>query len=105
MNGFTSNALLISRTAAKAGVPQSAARKILQSFVQVLYEELATGATVSVKGMGKISMVAVAPRQGRNPATGASVAVAGTVRPHIRWSSMVKSSVLLHNTYVKGVRK
>lgn len=54
------------------------ARHALDAAIEVISDELASGREVSISGFGKFSVSNRAARQGRNPATGATITIAAS---------------------------
>ena len=62
--------------AGKAGVSDDNVKAVFEA----ISKELADGGEVSIAGFGKFSVSHRAARQGRNPATGATIQIAGSFR-------------------------
>jgi len=60
----------------------------IEAAVRALLEQLSTtlaaGERIEIRGFGSFSLHQRAPRLGRNPKTGASVALPATYRPHFK---------------------
>ncbi|KAB0661965.1 HU family DNA-binding protein [Burkholderia diffusa] len=67
---------LIDVVAAGAGVSKSEASKTVQAALDVITEAVSRGAAVQLIGFGTFSRGQRAARTGRNPTTGAEIAIA-----------------------------
>jgi DNA-binding protein HU-beta len=64
---------LADRVAERTGLAGSQARQAVEVTIEAVSDELAAGGEVSIAGFGKFSVSQRAARQGRNPATGATI--------------------------------
>lgn len=64
--------------AQRADLTGPQARNALDAAIEVISGELASGREVSISGFGKFSVSNRAARQGRNPATGATITIAAS---------------------------
>jgi DNA-binding protein HU-beta len=64
---------LADRVAEQTGLAGSQARQAVEAAIEAVSDELARGGEVSIAGFGKFSVSQRAARQGRNPATGATI--------------------------------
>jgi DNA-binding protein HU-beta len=64
--------------AQRVGLAGTEARRALDAVVDLISDELASGGEVSIAGFGKFSVSNRAARQGRNPATGATIQIAAS---------------------------
>lgn len=69
---------LAEKVAERTGLAASQARDALDATFDAVAEELASGGEVAVAGFGKFSVSRRAARQGRNPATGATISIAAS---------------------------
>jgi len=67
---------LIDAVAAGAGVSKSEASKTVQAMLDVITEAVSRGEAVQLIGFGAFSRGQRAARTGRNPTTGAEIAIA-----------------------------
>ncbi len=67
---------LIDAIAADAGISKGAAKKALESFVSNVSETLKGGGRISLVGFGSFSVSGRTAREGRNPRTGDTIAIA-----------------------------
>ncbi|MES9844072.1 MAG: integration host factor subunit beta [Candidatus Sedimenticola sp. PURPLELP] len=56
----------------------------VKCMLEHMSQALATGDRIEIRGFGSFSLHYRPPRQGRNPKTGASVALAGKYVPHFK---------------------
>lgn len=56
----------------------------VRALLEQLSTTLASGERIEIRGFGSFSLHQRAPRLGRNPKTGASVALPATYRPHFK---------------------
>ena len=68
---------LIDAIAADAGISKAQAKSALDSVTNNVGSALAKGGKVSLVGFGTFSVSARGAREGRNPATGATIKIAG----------------------------
>ncbi len=66
---------LAERVAGDAGLGTSLALRCIQSFTQVITDELARGGKVRIAGFGTFSVTTRAARTGRNPRTGKAIQI------------------------------
>jgi DNA-binding protein HU-beta len=64
--------------AQRTGLAGTQARQALETAIDLISDELAAGGDVSLAGFGKFSVSNRAARQGRNPATGATIQIAAS---------------------------
>lgn len=64
--------------AQRTGLAGTQARQALESALELISDELASGGDVSIAGFGKFSVSNRAARQGRNPATGETINIAAS---------------------------
>lgn len=82
---------LADKVAERAGLAPSEARRALDATIETVSEELAAGGEVSIAGFGKFSVSHRAARQGRNPATGATITIAASKAAKFSAASALKS--------------
>ena len=66
------------------GLRTDEVEKVVDTFFEEIEQRLAQGGRVELRGFGAFSTRAREPRQGRNPRTGASVAVPGKKVPYFK---------------------
>lgn len=64
--------------AQRTGLAGTQARQALETAIELISDELASGGEVSIAGFGKFSVSNRAARQGRNPATGETIQIAAS---------------------------
>ena len=84
---------LIDHIADKAGLSKSDASAALDATVDAISGALSRGSEVSVAGFGKFSVSNRAARQGRNPATGATIQIAASKAPKFSAAKALKDHV------------
>ena len=70
------NADLAERLAADQGLTKADARKYVDGILAAIVDAAAAGQEVSLNGFGKFKLKETAAREGRNPATGATIQIA-----------------------------
>lgn len=66
---------LLTVLAEKSGLSKTQTKSFLDSYAEVLTEELNSSGSVQLVGVGKLKVGQRAERQGRNPATGATITI------------------------------
>lgn len=84
---------LIDKAAAKAGVSKKDAAKILDGFIESITETLAAGDKVTLVGFGTFETRKRPAREGRNPRTGAPVAIKARTAPAFAPGKSLKDAV------------
>ena len=69
---------LVDRVAAKAGSSKASVADSIDAMLSIISEAFARGESVSIPGFGTFSVKERAARQGRNPRTGESIAIAAS---------------------------
>ena len=64
---------LAERVAQRTGLSASQARQVVETTLETISDELASGGEVALAGFGKFSVSHRAARQGRNPSTGQTI--------------------------------
>lgn len=67
-----------------SGLRADEVEKVVDTFFEEIEQRLAQGGRVELRGFGAFSTRQRDPRQGRNPRTGASVAVPGKKVPYFK---------------------
>jgi nucleoid DNA-binding protein len=83
----------IDAVAAKAGLSKKDAEDAVNAFIGVVEGTLGSGGEVNFTGFGKFSVTHTAARQGRNPATGATIQIAAGKRPKFSAGAGLKKAV------------
>jgi DNA-binding protein HU-beta len=82
---------LADKVAERTGLAPSQARQALEATIETVSDELAAGGEVAIAGFGKFSISNRAARQGRNPATGATINIAASKAAKFSAASALKS--------------
>lgn len=72
------NSDLADGVAASSGISKADARKIVDSLFAAIADAAAKGDEVSLSGFGKFKVKDTPAREGRNPATGATIQIAAS---------------------------
>ena len=72
------NSDLADSVAASAGIAKTEARKIVDGLFTAIAEAAASGEEISLNGFGKFKVKDTPAREGRNPATGATIQIAAS---------------------------
>ncbi|MFG1910630.1 HU family DNA-binding protein [Kribbella sp. NPDC048928] len=83
---------LIAGVAAKAGIPQNQAEKVIDALGDVVTEAVQRGEKVSLTGLLSIERVLRAPRTGRNPRTGEPLAIPAGYSVRLSCGSRLKAA-------------
>ena len=75
---MTTQAELIASVAKDAGVSQADAGRVLEAIVKNIHSSLTAGGDVRISNLGVFDTAARAAREGRNPATGATIKIAAS---------------------------
>lgn len=73
------------------GMRADEVEKVVDTFFEEIEQRLAQGGRVELRGFGAFSTRAREPRQGRNPRTGASVAVPAKKVPYFKPGKEVRA--------------
>ena len=84
---------LVSAIADKAAITKKDAEKVLQSFVDVVTEELAKGGKVQIVGFGTFDVADRKAREGRNPQTGKPMTIPASKAPRFKVGKALKDAV------------
>ena len=84
---------LVAKAADDAGISKAAAGKVLASVLGSIEKALAKGDKVSLVGFGTFSVSRRAARQGRNPATGATIQIPAANVPKFKAGKKLKAAV------------
>jgi len=83
----------ISAVAGKAGITQADAGRAVDAVLATVTETLARGEDIRLTGFGSFEVVEQAARTGRNPRTGAEIAIPASKAPKFRAGSALKAAV------------
>ena len=84
---------LVSRIAEKTDIPKVDVLMTLETFFSEVKDSLANKENVYIRGFGSFSLHYRAPRMGRNPKTGESVALPGKHVPHFKPGKALRERV------------
>lgn len=84
---------LVAAMAEKAGVSKKDAEASLKAFTDVVAEELKKGEKIQLVGFGTFEVSERAARTGRNPQTGAEMAIAASKAPKFKAGKALKDSL------------
>ena len=90
---MTTQAELIAAVAKDAGVSQADAGKVLTAIVENIHKSLKSGGDVRISNLGVFDTAERAEREGRNPATGATIKIAASKAVRFRVSKPLKDAV------------
>ena len=90
---MTTQAELIAAVAKDAGVSQADAGKVLSAIVDNIHKSLKSGSDVRISNLGVFDTAKRAAREGRNPATGATIKIAASKAVRFRVSKPLKDAV------------
>lgn len=84
---------IAAKVAEDFGMTKTEAEKLVKGVFSTVAEELGDGEDVNVNGFGKFVVKDVAARQGRNPATGATVDIAASRKVAFKAAKQLKDAV------------
>ena len=84
---------LVEIVAAEHSIPKAKAKAIIRTFLATLQNAVVRGDKVSLAGFGLFEAIISQPRMGRNPQTGAAVAIGEKRRPKFVPGSKFKAAV------------
>ncbi|MCL2620974.1 MAG: HU family DNA-binding protein [Defluviitaleaceae bacterium] len=84
---------LVSAVAEKAEITKKDAEKFIQTFVDVVTDELAKGGKVQLVGFGTFDVAERKAREGRNPQTGAPMKISASKAPRFKVGKALKDAV------------
>ena len=87
------DAELIAAVAKDAGVSQADAGKVLTAIVENIHSTLKSGGDIRISNLGVFDTADRAEREGRNPATGATIKIAASKAVRFRVSKPLKDAV------------
>jgi DNA-binding protein HU-beta len=93
MAGMTKSALLAA-LAEKTGMSKKDVASFMDAVVDLAYKEVKKAGVFVVPGIGKLVKVNRAARQGRNPATGATIQIPAKTVVKFRVAKAAKEAVL-----------
>jgi DNA-binding protein HU-beta len=84
---------LAEQVAEKNGLAASQARQVVETAIEVISKELASGGEVALAGFGKFSVGSRAARQGRNPSTGETINIKASKAAKFSAASALKKQL------------
>jgi len=84
---------LIDRLAQKTGMTRADSQKALNGVLDVVFEELRSGNSISLTGFGTFTVAERKPRTGRNPQTGAEINIPAAKVPKFKPGKKLKDAV------------
>jgi DNA-binding protein HU-beta len=81
---------LAEKVASSTGLSASQSRDVLETTIEAISGELASGGEVALAGFGKFSVSQRAARQGRNPSTGETINIAASKAAKFSAASALK---------------
>ena len=84
---------LIQALSDKTGLTKSDAEKTLNAFVETVMDAVADGQEVALIGFGTFKPAHRAAREGRNPATGATIRIEASTQPKFAPGAVFKNKV------------
>ena len=85
---------LLEALANKSELSKKQAKIVLDVLVELAYKEVKTNGEFSMPGMGKLVKKHRAARQGRNPATGATISIPAKTVVKFRVATAAKDAIL-----------
>ena len=84
---------MIERLAQKTDMTKTDSQKALEGVLDVVFEELRSGNSVSLTGFGTFTVAERKPRTGRNPQTGAEINIPAAKVPKFKPGKKLKDAV------------
>ena len=84
---------LVAAIADRAEMTKKDAEKALTAFTEVVTKELKNGGKIQLVGFGTFEVSERAPREGRNPQTGATMKIAASKAPKFKAGKALKDEV------------
>ncbi|RZT02995.1 HU family DNA-binding protein [Cuneatibacter caecimuris] len=84
---------LVAAIAEKSEVTKKDVEKVMQSFTEVVSEELAKGEKIQMVGFGTFEVAERAEREGRNPKSGEVMTIAASKSPKFKAGKALKDIV------------
>src|SRR5712691_3950058 len=76
---------LVDKVAAMLQLPKHQTETVVNLFLQCIIDALSAGDKVELRGFGSFRLRHRAPRAGRNPKTGDTVAIPPSMCPGLKW--------------------
>lgn len=84
---------LVAAAAGAAGITQVAAEKAMTAVFDAILAGVQTGEKISIQGFGTFDLKETAAREGRNPATGAPLAIAAKKTVRFKFSKATEDKM------------
>lgn len=84
---------LVAAMAEQSGLSKKDAEKALKAFIEITTDTLKKKGSIQLIGFGTFSTAERAAREGRNPATGATIKIKKSVAPKFKAGKALKDSV------------
>lgn len=84
---------LIGRISSRSGQNRATVKKVLESALDHISEELSRGRSVVLKGFGTFTVTEYAARRGRNPRTGEPIKISKRKSAQLRFSKRIRRQV------------
>ncbi|MFH1171033.1 MAG: HU family DNA-binding protein [bacterium] len=94
MAGKMTKSALLNMLAEKSGMTRKDVAKFMDLMVQVAYDQTKTTGEFTIPGLGKLLKKHRAARQGRNPATGATIQIPAKTVVKFRVAKAAKDAIL-----------
>jgi integration host factor subunit alpha len=93
MNMALTKVELVEMICNNTGILKKDCVKIVETFIEIIKEELTKGNDVMISGFGKWSVKTKKERKGRNPKTGEAITIAARKVVTFKWSNSLKQIV------------
>lgn len=80
--------------AAEQGIDKAAAKRVIDATLRAITDAAKAGEEVSLPGFGKFTVTTRAEREGRNPATGATLTIAASKKVSFRPAKTLKTAMM-----------
>lgn len=84
---------LVNAIAKNADIPETIARRVLDSTIEVISDTLSRGDSIALVGFGTFAVKERAERNGRNPKTGDTMTIAASKLPSFKPGKTLKDAV------------
>ncbi|MBA1306001.1 HU family DNA-binding protein [Stutzerimonas stutzeri] len=84
---------LVNAIAKNADIPETVARRVLDSTIEVISDTLSRGDSIALVGFGTFAVKERAERNGRNPITGDTMTIAASKLPSFKPGKTLKDAI------------
>lgn len=84
---------LVNAIAKNADIPETVARRVLDSTIEVISDTLSRGDSIALVGFGTFAVKERAERNGRNPKTGDTMTISASKLPSFKPGKTLKDAV------------